>query len=179
MTTDHALERLFSPRAWHKSTGIRENTARIYKKRFRENKLELETKIKILRWAGYQLVCDMDWKQITDPAVLKAKLIKKLMDNKVFWSYELPDINELPDEVLIEKVLHHLDIEEVTDLFSLYPASKIKKVWMDRMLVQEPLYHAVNRLYAFLFFRIKNPDVYIQRFLKKQQVIYARPDKTD
>jgi hypothetical protein len=122
----------------------------------------------------------MDWKKMIDPVALKSKLIKRLLDNKVFWSYELPDISVLPDEVLIEKVLLHLDIEEVTDLFSLYPASKIKKVWMDMMLVQEPLYHAANRLYAFLYFRVKNPDPYIERLLKKQkEKKHARPDQTD
>jgi hypothetical protein len=175
MTTDQSLQQLFSRRAWHKNTGIRESTARIYRKRFRENKLELETKIKILQMAGYKLKRDMDWE--ADHTFIRAVLTDKLYRNKVFWSYDPTHKESLPDEMLIERVLLHLDLEDITSLFTLFRRSEIKKIWLEKMVSQEPMYHALNRLYAFLYFGIKNPDRYIRRFLnKKQKEFHERID---
>lgn len=169
MTTDQSLQQLFSHRAWHKHTGIRESTARIYRKRFKENRLELETKIKILNTSGYRLVRDMEWEPEVDRSSLKAILTEKLVRSKVFWSFEPNSTECLPDELLIEKVLLYLDIEEISSMFLLFPPKKIRKVWREKMVSQEPMYHAVNRLFAFLFFGIKNPDSYIRQFLKKRK----------
>jgi len=32
-------------------------------------------------------------------------LIKKLLDQKSFWSFEMPDTQQVPDDILIEKTL--------------------------------------------------------------------------
>lgn len=61
MTTEEALKKLFQKRAWHKNSGFNESTARIYKKRFFENKLELKTQIKILKSCGFIMVQQMQW----------------------------------------------------------------------------------------------------------------------
>ena len=99
--------------------------------------------------------------------LLRKRLEKKLVEENVFWSYDKSSINIIPDNEFIEKVLLHLDIEDVQSLFSLYPKKKIQKVWQDSVLSHEPLYHNLNRLYAFLLFDIKHPDRYIRIYKNK------------
>ena len=98
-----------------------------------------------------------------DNKLLRKRLEKKLFEENAFWSYNRYSINIIPDNEFIEKVLLHLDIEDVQALFSLFPKKKIQKVWQELVLSREPLYHNLNRLYAFLLFDIKNPDRYIRR----------------
>lgn len=91
-------------------------------------------------------------------------LITKLHEEHTFWSYDNPSRDQIPDDILISNVLLHLDIDDITSLFKLFPKRMIKKVWKEKMLAQEPMYHGLNRLYAGLFFGIKNPDRYIRDF---------------
>jgi hypothetical protein len=63
MTTEQALNTLFCQRAWYKAFGIKESSARSYKKRFLEGRLELETQIKILKISGFRLVQQMQWEK--------------------------------------------------------------------------------------------------------------------
>jgi hypothetical protein len=93
---------------------------------------------------------------------LYTDLVKKLHEEHAFWSYDTDSLNQIPDDIFIEKVLLYLDIEEIKMLFKLYPKKRIKYVWKDNILSQEPMYHGLNRLYAFLFFNIKDPDRYIR-----------------
>jgi hypothetical protein len=91
-------------------------------------------------------------------------LISKLNKENAFWSYDKFDINQISDEVFIANVLLHLDVDDILFLFKLYPKKMIRQIWKNEMLSQEPMYHGLNRLYAFLFFDIKNPDRYIRDF---------------
>jgi len=102
-----------------------------------------------------------------DSKLLRKRLEKKLFEENAFWSYNKSSINIIPDNEFIEKVLLHLDIEDVQSLFSLFPKKKIQKVWQELVLSREPLYHNLNRLYAFLLFDIKNPDRYIRYYKNK------------
>lgn len=63
MTTEQALNTLFSERAWYKDFGIKESSTRSYKKRFLEGRLELETQMKILKVSGFRLVQQMRWEK--------------------------------------------------------------------------------------------------------------------
>jgi len=162
MTTDESLKRLFRKRGWYLNAGIPEGTARAYKKRYMENKLGLETQIKILQACGFLVAREMEWEDQRSPERIRRKLEKMLISQKVFWSYDIDHNREIPDEALIENVLLHLDIDEIQLLFKIFDRKKIKNVWLERILIQEPLYHAQNRLYAFLFFGIKEPDRYIR-----------------
>ncbi|MBI4649470.1 MAG: hypothetical protein HY738_23440 [Bacteroidia bacterium] len=74
--------------------------------------------------------------------------------------------NMIPDEALIEHTLIWLDLDELFALFRIFPKSCIKKVWKDKILRQEPMYHDLNRLCAFLLFNIKDPDKYIAIYKK-------------
>ena len=98
---------------------------------------------------------------------LRKRLEKKLIEENAFWSYDKSSIVVIPDDVLIEKVLLHLDIEDVQALFSLFPKKKIQKVWQDVVLPREPLYHNINKLYAFMFFDIEHADRYIRYYKNK------------
>jgi hypothetical protein len=167
MTTEQSLNLLFSKRAWHKHSGIKESTARVYKKRFMENKLEMETRIKILRACGFKLVQDMQWEEQIDHDQIKKTLIDKLKRENAFWSYKTSSSLQISDDKLIEMVLLHLDIDDIHSLFQLFPKKRIKVIWKEKILSQEPLYHDLNRLYAFLFFYIKDPELYIRNHVRK------------
>ncbi len=99
---------------------------------------------------------------------IHSDLVSKLNKEHVFWSYDNFDFNQINDETLISKVLLHLDIDDILNLFKLFPKRIIQHVWKKDMLSQEPTYHGLNRLYAFLFFDIKNPDRYIRDFKNKR-----------
>ena len=82
-------------------------------------------------------------------------LIGELMDMQVFWSYKKPDLYDLSDEMLIEKVLLHSDLDSIYRLFDIFPESQIRKIWEQRLLPDESM-HSTNLLFAFLLFRIKD-----------------------
>ncbi|HEY4785317.1 MAG TPA: hypothetical protein VIH57_04680 [Bacteroidales bacterium] len=63
MTTEEALHKLFSERAWWRDSGINESSARSYKKRFLAGKLEMETQIRILKTCGFRLIQQMQWEE--------------------------------------------------------------------------------------------------------------------
>ncbi len=110
----------------------------------------------------------MRWKDKIDCERLKSELAEKLKMEHAFWSVDPSSLSVIPDEVLIEKTLLHLDIEDVKSLFVLFPLARIKALWKEKMLSQEPLYHQLNRLYAFLFFNLKNPDSYIRNYVNNK-----------
>lgn len=99
---------------------------------------------------------------------LNKALVSRLHQEHAFWPYDKSRINQISDDVLIAKVLLHLDIDDIKILFKLYPKKKIQSVWKDKMLAQEPLYHGLNRLYSFLLFNIKHPDRYIRDYKNKR-----------
>jgi hypothetical protein len=168
MTTEQALNILFNERAWWKDSGINESSARSYKKRFLEGRLEIETQLKILNSFGFRVVQQMQWEKDLSKEQLYKSLINRLHKEHVFWSYDKSQISQISDDALIEKVLLHLDIDDIKALFKLYPKTKIQRVWKEKMLAQVPLYHGLNRLYAFLLFDIKHPDRYIRDFKNKR-----------
>jgi hypothetical protein len=102
-----------------------------------------------------------------DNKLLRKRLEKKLIEEHAFWSYDKSSIVIIPDDVLIEKVLLHLDIEDVQALFYLFPKKEIKKVWQDVVIPRDPLYRNINKLYAFMFFNIEHPDRYIRYYKNK------------
>ena len=81
---------------------------------------------------------------------MKSILFQKLKKNKVFWSYDISEIDDCPDEMIIEKTLIHLDYADYQYLFNIYPKSKIKKVYF----------------IAWFCFGIKNPKRYLNQFEK-------------
>jgi hypothetical protein len=92
---------------------------------------------------------------------IKEILSEKLIERNSFWSYDLPHDAIIPDDILIEKTLVYLDIEDINKLFEFYPYKKIKQVWRNRIVIQGEYYGKLNKLLAWMYFDIKNPEKYI------------------
>jgi len=69
--------------------------------------------------------------------------------------------------MLIEKSLVHLDIDDLKKLFSIFSHKKIREVWKNQLCLQEPYYHGLNTMLAYLYFDIKNPDKYLKTINNK------------
>ena len=95
--------------------------------------------------------------------VLKQELVKR----RAFWSYKNPEPDLIPDDILIEKTLIDLDIEDINKLFLIFPKGKIKKIWNDKIVINDAQFHSMNLLIALLYFKIKNPEVYLKSCLEK------------
>ena len=98
---------------------------------------------------------------------IKDLLKQELTEQRVFWSYKNPEHDIIPDDILIEKTLINLDIEEINKLFLIFPKMKIKKIWNIRMVINDYQFHSMNLLFALLYFKIKNPESYLKRYLNK------------
>lgn len=105
---------------------------------------------------------------------VKQKLLAKLKQEHCFWSYNESSIKEIPDDILIEKTLLYLDLEEINQLFQIYPFKKIKQVWLNYLIPQEEYLYTLNRFFAWYYFKAKKPDTYIKsmatRYLNKEFV---------
>ena len=97
---------------------------------------------------------------------MKESLIGELMDMQVFWSYKKPDLYALSDELLIEKVLLHSDLDSIYKLFDIFPDNHIRKIWEQHLLPDESM-HSTNLLFAFLLFRIKDPEGFIKSKIRE------------
>ena len=60
---------------------------------------------------------------------IRKQLNQELVIERAFWSYRIPDPDFIPDEILIEKTLINLDIEDINKLFLIFPKRKIRKIW--------------------------------------------------
>jgi len=88
-------------------------------------------------------------------------LLEKLRGKNALWSFENPA--EIDDDMLIEKVFLMLDIDDINILFQIFDKELLRKVWEKRILSQEPYYHGLNRLFAWFYFDINNPDDFISK----------------
>lgn len=93
---------------------------------------------------------------------IKKELLAKLKEEHCFWSFNDSSINEIPDDILIEKTLLHLDLPEIDQLFRVFPFKKIKRVWLDYLVPQENYLYTLNRFLAWYYFKSKRPDTYIK-----------------
>ena len=111
---------------------------------------------------------------------IKSNLLNRLKKMNAFWSYNASDISEktISDELFIEKSLVHLDIGDLKKLFLLFPYKKIRDVWKQQLCIQEPYYHELNTMLAYLYFDIKNPDRYLKTISKKNiKLLKQRSDE--
>ena len=167
LTTDQAIEKLVSRRGWHKNSGMKGSTARVYKKRFLENKLDLDSRIKLLEACGFRIVRQMKWEDHNTSELIKSELIKKLRREKAFW-YGNPHNQDISDKELIEKALMYLDIADIDTLFQVFPKKMIKDIWKELLIPQGPAWHKINVLYALLYFDIEDPERYIRDTVRKR-----------
>ena len=101
---------------------------------------------------------------------IRAYLFEQLKANYALWSYDKSTMtaDTLTDEQIIEKVLMHLDMDDINILFLLFPKERIKEVWKWNLCALE-FYYSSNVLFAGLFFNIKNPPRYVK--MQAQRIV--------
>ena len=105
---------------------------------------------------------------------IKKMLFRHLKKEHAFWSYDPKSVTlaRMGDDFLIEKVLYHLDWEDIMKLFEIYPKTHIKEVWKNKLCPLGNYFDKMNILYATVLFDIKNPKRYIKtqsnRFIRKK-----------
>lgn len=98
---------------------------------------------------------------------IRKQLNQELVIKRAFWSYKIPYPDLIPDEILIEKTLINLDIEDINKLFLIFPKRKIRKIWNEKIVINDAQFHSMNLLLALLYFKIKNPESYLESCLNK------------
>lgn len=98
---------------------------------------------------------------------VKSDLLAKLKQEHCFWSFNEGDISDISDDMLIEKTLLYLDLDEIDLLFQIYPYHKIKQVWLQHLVPQEEYLYTLNRFLAWYYFKAKSPDAYIKSMVTR------------
>ena len=105
---------------------------------------------------------------------IKRLLFRHLKKEHAFWSYDPASVTlaRMGDDFLIEKVLYHLDWDDIMRLFEIFPKNQIKEVWKNQLCPLGAYFDKMNILYATVLFDIKNPKRYIitqgNRFLRNK-----------
>lgn len=98
---------------------------------------------------------------------IKKQLLAKLKQEHCLWSYTEDTVSNISDDILIEKTLLHLDLEDIDQLFKIYSFHKVKRVWLDHLIPQEEYLYTLNRFLAWYYFKVKNPDRYIKSMITR------------
>jgi len=94
--------------------------------------------------------------------IIRKKLVSQLIEEHCLWSYDNSNITDLPDEMLVEKVLVYLDLDEIKELFSILSYSKIKRIWKERLVPQGAYFWQLNKFLAWYYFKAKKPATYLK-----------------
>ena len=98
---------------------------------------------------------------------IKSELLTKLKQEHCFWSFREDTITDISDDILIEKTLLHLDLEEINQLFKIYPFKRIKGVWLKHLVPQGEYLNTLNRFLAWYYFSVKSPDRYLKSMITR------------
>ena len=83
----------------------------------------------------------------------KEILFKTAKDLNIFWSYSKDiALADIPEELLIEKILLYGDIKDLILLFQAYPYNTIYKIWTEELL-PDKRYKEANYFLAKFFFK--------------------------
>ena len=93
---------------------------------------------------------------------IKSDLLERLKQEHCFWSFHEDSIQNVSDDILIEKTLLYLDMEEIKQLFTIYPFKKVKRVWLETLVPQGAYLYTLNRFLAWYFFKVQKLDAYIK-----------------
>lgn len=95
---------------------------------------------------------------------IKNRLLDNLKAEGALWSYnnEVLSAETFDDELLIELVLRHLDLDDIALLFKIYSYNMIKRAWLERLVPQGEYLYTLNRFFAWYYFKAKRPDSYIK-----------------
>jgi hypothetical protein len=116
---------------------------------------------------------------------IKKMLFRHLKKEHAFWSYDPQTVTfaRMGDDFLIEKVLYHLDWDDIMKLFEIYPKTQVKEVWKNHLCPLGDYFGRMNVLFATVLFDIKNPERYIRvqrnRYVKNRIDAHKRLDSQD
>lgn len=99
---------------------------------------------------------------------LKLYLIKRLKQANAFWSYNVESIKDVPDNLLVELVMLHLDLDDIDKLFELYSFKKVKNAWIRNLVAQGERYYILNRFLAWYYFHVKRPGPYVKAMATRE-----------
>ena len=105
---------------------------------------------------------------------IKRELINRLKKANAFWSYQVDAIKDVPDDILVELVMLHLDLDDIDKLFDIYPFKFIKRAWIENVVVLGDRHYELNKFIAWYYFKMKKPGAYVKsmetRVLNKRMV---------
>jgi hypothetical protein len=93
--------------------------------------------------------------------------LARVIAPQAFWSYAKIDPSKISSESLIEAVLLYGNDPLKSRLFALFSKNLIKKVWEQRLVIQDSRLHSLNRKIASKFLNLNNPENHIQLAYKK------------
>lgn len=95
---------------------------------------------------------------------IKSELLEKLKEEHAFWSYDqgMINVDNIGDDNLIAMVMRYLDLDEIKQLFAIFPYNKIKKAWKKSLVPEGEYLYTLNRFFAWYYFKAKNPDSYLK-----------------
>ena len=99
---------------------------------------------------------------------MKSYLIKRLKEENAFWSYNVDAIKDVPDDILVELVLLHLDMDDIDKLFVIYSSKFVKKAWIQNVVPLGDRYYVLNKFYAWYYFHVKYPGAYVKSMETRQ-----------
>lgn len=87
-----------------------------------------------------------------------------LKEENAFWSYDQKTVilDNISDDQLIALTLRYLDLDEIKQLFLIYPYKKIKNAWKKILVPEGEYLYTLNRFFAWYYFKAKNPDAYLK-----------------
>ena len=93
---------------------------------------------------------------------IKQYLIKRLKQANAFWSYDVGSIKDVPDDILVELVIMHLDLDDIDKLFIIYPYQFVKNAWIQNVVPLGDRYYVLNKFIAWWYFHMKKPGAYVK-----------------
>ena len=105
---------------------------------------------------------------------IKQDLIKRLKQANAFWSYDVGAIKDVPDDILVELVILHLDLDDIDKLFQIYTYKFVKNAWIQNVVPLGDRYYVLNKFIAWWKKKKKKPGAYVKsmetRILNKRMV---------
>ncbi len=108
---------------------------------------------------GFQTMCKSE---------IKHYLIEKLKSENALWSYDQESVKDIPDDILVELVMLHLDLDDIAKLFDLYSIKQVKRAWIENVVAQGDMYYVLNKFFAWYYFNIKRPGSYVKSMATRQ-----------
>ena len=98
---------------------------------------------------------------------IKSYLIKRLKHEHCLWSYNQDSVKDMSDDVLVELVMLHLDIDEINLLFRMLPYAEVKRAWLENVVAQGERFYQMNVFFAWYYFHAKRPQSYVKAMSTK------------